>query len=119
MKPVATMLLPRRSRVISGKGVWGRGAIEDCAVGGRVDTAVAGAGEDVFFGAIEDGAGVVRAEAAESQVGFCGGAEEEAGAVVGGIGEDLGAAHGDFAGLLRFFNRVRRFVFLPVGNQSA
>jgi len=54
---------------------FGWGAIQDCAVGGGVDTSVAGAGEDVFVGAIEDRAGVVGAEAAEGQVGFRGGAE--------------------------------------------
>jgi len=54
--------------------LWRR-AVEDCAGGSRVDAAVARAGEDVFFGVIEDGAGVMRAEAAEGEVGFGSGAE--------------------------------------------
>ena len=93
----------------------GRRAVKDCAVGGGVDAAVAGAGEDVFFRAIKDGAGVMGAEAAEGQVGFCGGAKEEAGAVVGGIGENFGAAYGDFSDLGDYFYWVGRFVFLPIG----
>jgi len=94
-------------------------AVENCAVGGGIDAAVAGAGEDVFFGAVEDRAGVMRTEAAEGQVGFRGGAEEEAGAVVGGIGENFGAADGDFVRLRDYFYGVRRFVFLPIGDQRA
>jgi hypothetical protein len=98
---------------------FGRRAIEDCAVGSRVDTAVAGAGEDVCFGAVKDGAGVVGAEAAEGNVGFRGGAQEEAGAVVGGVDENFGAADGDFVGLGDYFYWVTGFVFLPVGYQRA
>jgi hypothetical protein len=94
-------------------------AVENCAVGGGIDAAVAGAGEDVFFGAVEDRAGVMRTEAAEGQVGFRGGAEEEAGAVVGGIGENFGAADGNFVRLRDYFYGVRRFVFLPIGYQRA
>ena len=93
----------------------GRRAIEDCAVGGGVDAAVAGAGEDIVLWAIEYRASVMGAEAAEGQVGFCGGAKEEAGAVVGGIGENFRAADGDFAGLGDYFYGVRGFVFLPIG----
>jgi len=98
---------------------FGRWAVEDCAVGGGVDSAVAGAGEDVFFRPIEDRAGVMGAEAAEGDVGFCSGAEEEAGAIVGGVGENFRAADGDFACLRDYFHWVRRFVFLPVGDERA
>jgi hypothetical protein len=94
-------------------------AVEDCAVGGGEYAAVAGAGEDIGLGAVEDRAGVMGAEAAEGDVGFCGGAEEEAGAVVGGIGENFAAAYGDFVGLGDYFSRVPGFVFLPVGCQRA
>ena len=96
------------------QGFWWR-AIQDGAGGGGVDAAVAGAGEDVFFGAVKDGAGVMGAEAAEGQVGFCRGAEQEARAVVGGIGENFGAADGDFSGLGDYFHRIAGFVLLPVG----
>src|SRR5580700_3275270 len=68
---------------------FGRRTIEDGAGGRGVDAAVAGAGEDVFLGAVKDGAGVMGAEAAEGQVGFRGGSEQEAGAVVGGIRENF------------------------------
>ncbi len=81
--------------------------------------AVAGAGEDVVFGLIEHGAGVMGAEATEGDVGFFGGAEEEAGAVVGGIGENFGAADRDFVGLGDYFYWVAGFVFLPVGDERA
>ena len=97
----------------------GRRAVQDCAVGGGEYAAVAGAGEDVGLGAVEDGAGVVGAEAAEGDVGFFGGAEEEAGAVVGGIGENFGAADRDFVGLGYYFYWVAGFVFLPIGRQGA
>ena len=100
------------------QGLWRR-AVEDCAVRGRIDAAVARAGEDVFFGAIEDGAGVMGAEAAEGEVGFCGGAEEEARAVVGGICENFGASDGDFAGLGDDFHWITGFVFFPIGDERA
>jgi hypothetical protein len=94
----------------------GRGAVEDCAVGGGVDAAVAGASEDVVLWAVENRAGVMSAEAAEGQVGVFGGAQKEARAVVGGIGENFGAADGDFVGLGDYFFRVAGFVFLPIGD---
>jgi hypothetical protein len=97
----------------------GRGAVQDCAVGGGEDSAVAGAGEDVVGGLIEHGAGVVGAEAAEGDVGVFGGAEEEAGAVVGGIGENLAAANWDFSCTGDYFYWVGGFVFLPVGDEGA
>jgi hypothetical protein len=92
----------------------GRRAVEDGTVGGGEYSAVAGACEDVVRGLVKHRAGVMGAEAAEGHVGVFGGAEEEAGAVVGGIGENLGAADGDFAGLGDYFFRVAGFVFLPV-----
>ena len=67
----------------------GRWAIEDGAVGGREHAAVAGACEYVLFGAIENRTGVVGAEAAEGDIGFCGGAEKEARPVVGRISENF------------------------------
>jgi hypothetical protein len=66
-----------------------RGTVEDGAVGCGEYSAVAGAGEDVVFGTIKNRARVVGAEAAESAVSVFGGAEEEAGAVVGWIGENF------------------------------
>ncbi len=80
---------------------------------------MAGAGEDVGLGAVEDWAGVVSAEAAEGDVGVFGGAEQEAGAVVGGVGEDFTAAYRDFSGLGDYFYWVAGFVFLPVGDEGA
>jgi hypothetical protein len=94
-------------------------AVEDCAVGGGEYAAVAGAGEEVGLGAVEDWAGVMGAEAAEGDVGFFGGAEEKAGAVVGGIGENFAASYGDFVGLGDYFSRVPGFAFLPVGCKRA
>ena len=80
---------------------------------------MAGAGEDVGLGAIEDGAGVVGAEAAEGEVGVFGGAEQEAGAVVGRIGENFGASDRDFSGLGDYFCRESGLVFCPVGGKGA
>jgi len=97
----------------------GRRAIEHGAVAGGEYSAVAGAGEDVVGGLIEHGAGVVGAEATEGDVGVFGGAEEEAGAVVGGVGENFAAADRDFPGLGDYFYRVAGFVFLPVGDEGA
>ena len=53
---------------------------------------MAGAAEDVLLGAVEDWAAVVCAETTEGEVGFFGWAKQEAGAVVGGIGENFAAA---------------------------
>jgi hypothetical protein len=61
----------------------------------------------------------MRAQAAEGQIGFGGGAEQEAGAVVGGIGENFRTADGDFAGLADDFYGVGRFVLLPVRGERA
>lgn len=101
-----------------GKG-FGRRAVQDSAVGGGEYAAVARAGEDVVGGLIEHRAGVMGAETAEGDVGVFGGAKEEAGAVVGGIGENFAAAHGNFLGLGDCFYWVAGFVFLPVGGQGA
>jgi len=95
--------------------LWWR-AVENGAVVGGEDSAVAGAREDAVRGLVKHRAGVVSAEAAERYVGVFGGAEEEAGAVVGGISENLAAADGDFSGLGDYFYWVARFVFLPVGD---
>jgi hypothetical protein len=54
---------------------------------------VAGAGEDVVGRLIKHRAGVMRAEATEGDVGLFVGAEEEAGAIVGGVGENFAAAN--------------------------
>jgi hypothetical protein len=80
---------------------------------------VAGAGEDFGLGLVEDWAGVMGAEAAEGDVCVFGGAEEEAGAVVGGVSENFAAADRDISGLGDYFYRVAGFVFLPVGDQAA
>lgn len=82
---------------------------EDGAVGGGEDAAVAGAVEFVVFGAVEDRAGMMGAEAAERKVGVCGGAKQEAGALVSGVGEDFGAADGEIVGLGDEFCRERFF----------
>jgi hypothetical protein len=98
---------------------FGRGAVQDSAVSGGENAAVAGAGEDVVGGLIKHGAGVMGAEAAERNVGIFGGAKEKAGAVVDGIGENFGAADWDFVGLGDYFCGVAGFEFLPVGDQGA
>jgi hypothetical protein len=80
---------------------------------------MAGAGEDVGLGTVENRAGVVGAEAAEGYVRVFGGTKEEAGAVVGRIGENFGAADGNFVGLRDYFYWVAGLVFLPVGDEGA
>jgi len=97
----------------------GRRAVKDCAVGGGEYAAVAGASEDVGLGAVKHRARVMGAEAAEGEVGFLGGAEQEAGAVVRWISENSKAAHWDFVGLGDYFCWVSGFVFLPIHDEGA
>jgi hypothetical protein len=80
---------------------------------------VAGTGEDVLLGAVEDWAGVMRAETAEGDVTFFGWTKQEAGAIVGGIGENFAAANGDFVGLGDYFCGVTGCVVSPVGCERA
>ena len=98
--------------------LWWR-AVENRAVVGGEDSAVAGAPEDAVRGLVKHRARVVSAETAERYVGVFRGAEEEAGAVVGGIRENLAAADGDFSGLGDYFCWVAGFVFLPVVYQRS
>ncbi len=96
-----------------------RRAIEDGTVGGGKHSAVAGAGESVFRGAIKYRASVVRAEAAEGEIGVFSRTQQIAGTVVGWISENLRAAYRNFSSLRDNFYRVRGFVFLPISHQRA
>ena len=94
-------------------------AVEDGAVGRGKHSTVARAGEDVFRGAVKYRAGVVRAEAAEGEIGVFSGTQQEAGTVVGWISENLRAADWNFFSLRDNFYRVGRFVLLPISYQRA
>lgn len=65
-----------------------RWTLQNGAIGGGEGAIVAGANEFVEVGAIEDGAGVVGAEAAEGEVGPRCGLDENAGIRLGGILEN-------------------------------
>jgi len=73
-----------------------RRTLENRAVGGGEGAIVAGANEFIEVGTIEDGAGVVGAEAAEGEIDACSGVNQNAGIRLRGILENERASHRNF-----------------------
>lgn len=90
---------------------------EDRAVGDREKAAVTAAFEGAFIGAVEERAGIVRADPAVSDVRGIGGADEDARRNVGRVLEDSRAADGDFA-CMRDDDNGRRAHVIPLANDD-
>jgi hypothetical protein len=67
---------------------------------------MAGAHDPIFFGAVENGAGSVRAGAAVGEVGIFGRPQKQAGMQIVGITENFRAANGDFSGVSDHESRI-------------
>lgn len=96
-----------------------RRAVEHFARGCRKNSAVARAREDVLLWAVKYGAGVVRAQATEREVGVLGRAQQKTRTVILRIRENGRAAHRNFSYVRHNFYRIRSFSLPQVNRKNA
>jgi len=97
----------------------GRRPTEDRAGCSRKHPAVTGASKNIFFRAIEYGAGVMRAKAAESKIRIVGRPQQKTGTIILRVGEDLRTPNGNLPNSRNRFHLIRRCLFPPVSHKRA